>query len=428
MRKLTIALSLLTLVASMSCLSTRRRRQGAAADVKSVTADISRSRPEIDEDRLGEFFFDLYWDSYIDNEIISAVTCQGRHLYAFTLSNRLYQIDMQSGKVNWLFETGAPLDFAEAENPIHAYYYSAETKKDFQLYDELFLIAGDTLFALDLENGSELWRKELPFPSSAPPVATDSHVYVGGWDDRLHAINKQDQQIDWFYRTDGDIRARGAAQRDSVYCVSTDGRGLRLAGGSGDVIWPFRTGRDITTDPLLNLSSKLLYLPSNDFTLYGINIDAGNLEWSYETGGPIKRQPVEIGPYLYCFSQVQTFQQTKIKKTPTLLAWERKGRNAFQKTQHDFLWDRESPYRFLAAGAEDLYVLETSTNEKQRIAKLDQKKGFLRDVLEVEGVDFFVENRFTQAGEREDKFLASIIFMGYRNGWIFAIKERPRRR
>lgn len=413
-------------VGAVGCLNVRTRRVDQRNGInKSVLAEIDRARPQIDEQKVTDFFFETRWDSYISDEILTMVTLQGKHIYVYTESNRLYQIDLETGLVKWVYDVGEPLDFQKSENPISVYVYPPKQRQELGRYDEVFFIAKDVLYALDLDSGSELWRMRLPFSASAPPAATATHVHIGGWDDRIHAYNKDTQERDWFYRTNNDIRARPAANSEAVFVSSSDNHCYRFLGGKGDLQWKYPTAAKLTQDPWLNDAANLLYLPSNDYTMYVINTLDGRLEWRHETGGAITCQPVAIGRNVYSVSEIQSFQQTEIKKTSTLIAYER-GPRVLGKTQHKVLWKREGATQFLASGVENAYFLEPTQGDKAKILKLDQKKGFFRDALEVSNVDFYAKNTFP-AGSRKTQFTAGIIVLGYRNGWIIALKELPKR-
>ena len=406
------------------CLNTRSRRFEQRRDLKSVSAEVSRDRPTLDESKVEEFGCELYWDTYIEGEVITTVTLQGRHLYAYTASNRLYQIDMQSGRVNWLFDVGLPLQFADSENPLCVFVYPPRRRKDFGRYDELFLVARDVLVAIDVVNGSELWRKRLDFAVSSPPSASLTHVYVGAWNDRVYAISKEDQSTDWFYRTDGDVTARPAAQGDSVFVSSRDGSCYRLSGAGGALMWPFKSGRELSADAHLDTKANLLYLPSDDFSLYVVNTLDGRLEWKHETGGRVLRQPTALDKTIYTVSQVERFRENRMVSWPMLNVYERKGRR-FNKSQHEVIWSRKGPRQVLAASAQHVYCLEGGASDR-KVVKLDRKEGFFRDDLSVTGVDFFTTNSFTPS-RRDDKFISGLVFLGHRNGWIFALKEKPLR-
>lgn len=406
-------------VGATGCLNTRSKRFDQR-DRIGVRGDIDPSRPALDEKRLGEFGMELYWDSYIENEILTTVTMQGRHIYVWTASNRLYQIDVENGRVNWMFDVGLPLDHADSENPIATWVYTPAKRKDLGRYDEVFLVARDNLIAIDLVNGSELWRKRLPFATSSPPVASLTHVYVGAWNNRLYAVNKDSQEIEWDFVTDGDITARPAGGEDSVYVPSHDQNVYRVDGVKPEKIWPFATRRAVTADPYLNERANLLYIGSADYSLYVVNTLDGRLEWKHETGGEILRQPAAVSKYVYAVSRVQTFSNNEIKFTPTVYAYERKGR-VFSKTQHEVLWNRPGANQFLAMGLDDVYVRERE-GESNKLVRLDIKKGFFRDAFVLGSGDFFCTNTFSPRIQG-DKFIASVVVVGHRNGWIFALKE-----
>lgn len=424
-RPLTFA-ALALLVSAIGCLNVRNRRVETRDDIKSVRAEVSRDRPPLDEAKLKDFGMDFYWDSYIPNEILIQVTLQGKHLYAITESNRIYQLDMQSGRVKWVFDVGVRIDNFDAENPIAVYEYSPQERKDLGRYNEVFFTAGDVLYALDMDSGSELWRVRVRnAPISSPPVASLSTVFVGSWDDRVYAISKIDQDIKWFYRTNNDILARPAAGRDSVFLASSDGNVYRLDADADKVIWPFHTELAVSADPLLNEPGNLLYIPSDDYTLYAVGTLDGRLEWQFETGGRPIRGPVGIAEQVFSVSSRETFQQTEIKRTPVMHAFQRKGR-VFNKTEHDFLWTREGASKVLAAGLDDIYVLEDAPQDSIRVSRLDKNKGFFRDAMEFQNTDFTMSNTFEPAAQG-NQYIASIVFLGYRNGWILALKEKARR-
>jgi len=420
--KRTLILAALGAATLVGCLNVRNRRVDDRVELQKFATEISTAKPALDQARLKEFFFDLHWDSFIRDEVITMLSLQGRHLYAYTKSNRLYQIELQSGTVSWLFDVGQPLDFSKSENPICVFNYPAKIKKDLGRYDEVFIVSRDTLIAIDLENGSELWRVALPFTPSSPPSASTTHVYIGSWNDRVYAINKQKHTVDWFYRTNNDVTARPVAQNPLVYVPSNDGGIYSINTVTGESLGPpYRTGRPITSDPLLHKS--LLYVGSSDYAFYVLNKDDGRLEWKHETGGPVVRQPVGVGADIYSFSSVQTYSENRIVYTPTVFAYKRKGRDFnTKKTKFEVSWKRSGPTRFLASGANDVYVLERASKDSKKIVKLDKKKGFFRDAFEMAGVDYWTSSHFNTKNRRE-RDVAGTVYCGYRNGWIYALRE-----
>jgi outer membrane protein assembly factor BamB len=117
---------------------------------------------------------------------------------------------MASGMVQWVFDVGAPLSFAGVR-PIAEYVYE-NAPGGFKQYDEVFFCAGEKLFALDKTNGSELWTVKLPFTPSAPPHATETHVFVGSYE-----IRKDSPLVsNWSPRTEGDVENTSETKIDAA--------------------------------------------------------------------------------------------------------------------------------------------------------------------------------------------------------------------
>lgn len=395
-----------------------------------LDAEINRQAPALDEQKIEDFGFAVYWDSYIRDEVITGVFLEGKVdekgagkpvLYAFTLSNRLYQLDLNSGMVNWVYDVGNPLFFTDGGRPITEWVYQKDRDTGFKQYDEIYFVARDHLYALDKANGAELWRVRLPFAASCAPEAGPTHVYVGSWDDRIYAYRKDDPLIpDWSWRTDGDILARPAVRSPVCYVASMDGNLYPFDMVRGIPKTPFNTEQRLNVDPLLRES--LLYLGAEDMNLYCLSAIDGALEYRYGAQAPITVAPVaasnsdKAADYTVYFSA----------KGEGVLALRRQDQKEGQRRiPHELAWQRKGATRFLARGMEDAYLLEPSEKDGgQLISRLDALDGHLRDTLSLPGVDFYVTNPNSPlAFEREEALVGGIMVLGYRNGWIVALKE-----
>lgn len=426
---LTLLAGLLALGAA-GCLGEQRRPGDRPIAAQRGSAAPTAERPAVDEARLRDFGFVLYWDSFIRDEALTALTIEGDfeqgfgrpQLYAFTASNRLYQIDMHSGMVNWLFDVGEPVSFPEGRW-ISEWAYKRDLPQGdggpgFKRYDELFLVARDQLFALDKDNGAELWQVRLPFGASSPPQASDSHVYVGAWDDRIYAFRKEAPAIPaWNWRTDGDILARAAVDSPSLFVASTDGNLHTFDATSGEVRWTFDAEKRLLLDPLV--FKKLLYVSGEDYNLYVLNVLDGLLEYRYCAEAPIIERPVAIDN-----GDDQTVFFSAEGQGLFALARKHRPRGS-RKTAHELLWQRKEARRVLCRGARDVYVLEAGeTADAVKIVRLGAQDGKVKGSLELQGVDWVLTNPSGPGSTiREESLLGGVIVVGYRSGWVVALKE-----
>ncbi|MBI3725247.1 PQQ-binding-like beta-propeller repeat protein [bacterium] len=405
-----------------------------------ASAGGRRERPQpTDEKRLSAFGLEVFWDSYIRDETISKLQFEGDEtngsIYAFTESNRLYQVDVQSGKVNWVFEVGRPLSFTDHQKPIAEFNYP-KTDDGTKRYDEVYFIAKDTLFALDKADGIELWRQQLKFGPASPPQATPSHVLVGAWDRRVYAFKKDDPTTyDWSWVTGGDVTARPAQDSPTAFVASTDGTLYTFDAVKGEPIATFHTDKPLTADLLVY--KDLLYMGGEDYNFYALRKDGGQ-EFRYGTGAPIKKQPIAIAnpTEKVAGGTAKSWTIYAVTDGPDggCFAFLRSGRAAgraaeggtSRTTSHEFLWKRDGAEQVLARGRDVVYLLEPGvrgdTSRMKRVVKVDAKSCYVRDEVKYNGVDYYLTN--TCDPNNRKNIAGGIVFAGFRNGWIIAYKEK----
>lgn len=424
-----------TTVALVGCADVQNRRpiESPRASRTEANAQTRRDRPTpVDDARLASFGMEMFWDSWIRDETIAKlqleadpVTGQG-NIYAYTESNRLYQVDPGSGKVNWVFEVGAPLSFMDHDRPIAEFCYPRTDGDPIRKYDEVYFIAKDVLFALDKKDGSELWRLELKFGAASPPQATPTHVLVGGWDQRVYAVQKSDPTThDWMYRTEGDILARAAQDSPSAFVASTDGNLYTFEASNGQLTSTFRTEKRLSADPVIY--KKLLYLAGEDYNLYVLSALDGRQEFRYPAGAPMKKAPIAIANPIEKGKSTATVYCVTESPEPGVVAILRGGRvPGSTKTSHEFLWKRDGAQKVLARGRDTVFLLEGASKDDpvrtKRIVKVDWKSCYLRDELKVSGVDYYLSNPCDPHDKKS--LLGGLVIVGYRNGWIMAFKEK----
>jgi hypothetical protein len=415
MSRLTVSLLLTAIVVLPGCLATKNGKPMGPAAVERVAAGLDRTRPTLNEEEVNAFGFQVYWDSYIRDEVIQSLSVEGDQIYAFTQSHRLYQVDMQSGMVNWVYDVGRPLEFYKGKRPITEYTYRAGPK-GLKRYDEIFFVAGDYLYSLDKKNGSELWTTYLNFSPASAPQASKTHVFLGSWDDRVYAIRKEAPTVpDWSWRTGGDVQARPVVVGNQLFVGSEDGYLHTFESATGKIRQPFRTDRRLLTDAAAYLG--LVYVPAEDFNLYVVGAADGLLHYRYGAGAPLNTRPVAIDKTIYFGAKGKGMFALARKGFP------KRTEGNPRKAMHQPLWQCEGASQVLCKGVRDLYVRHTDKEGKRGIAKVNAKKGTVGASMEY-SADFWLTNEFSPAAlDRKDSLRGGIIYMGFRNGWIFSLKE-----
>jgi hypothetical protein len=395
------------------CLGTNRASPKGPQAIEYTETGKRGERPQIDTERVEAFGFQLYWDSPIRDEVLTSLSIEGDQLYAFTKTNRLYQLDIHSGMVNWVYDVGLPLSFSEGGHPITEWRYEVRKGQKYREYDEIFFVAKDYLFGLDKKNGSEIFQARLDFAPSTPPRASPTHVFLGSWDDRIYAIRKDEPTLpNWSWRTKDDVRVQPGYYSPSLFVSSTDGTMYTFDAATGRRRWPFKTGKPLHAAPLIYRA--LLYLPSDDYNMYVLDPNDGLVHHRACVSEAITTDPVGIGKTIYFGTK--TGMNALMRKGPMP---ENK-----RKMDHALVWNRKGGRQVLCEGTEDVYLLEGSRDEGTTVSRVNREDGHFRDSLPLSGVDFWVTNPFSPGhSDRDHSLRGGIVILGFRNGWIFALKE-----
>jgi len=125
----------------------------------------------------------------------------------------------------------------------------------------LYVTSRQSLFIIDIQNGTIILRKELPFALqvASTPLVTDKLIIFGTVTDGLIALNKETLDIKWKVATSPALIYTSPYTR---YPAST-----------------------IETSPVL--AGNTIFFGASDGILYGVDINNGNVKWKHETGAPI---------------------------------------------------------------------------------------------------------------------------------------------
>jgi len=125
---------------------------------------------------------------------------------------------------------------------------------------------------------------------------------------------------------------------NNLYAIDIDGK-LR---------WKFRTQDMIKSYPVVNPKKHALYCGSDDFNLYALNSETGELIWKYKTDGPIMAAPV-YAKGMVLFGSWDCFLYALDAETGDLV-WRFKTSSSFQSPIEPEIRIETEPFKFIEAG------------------------------------------------------------------------------
>ncbi len=154
-----------------------------------------------------------------------------------------------------------------------------------------------SLYAFDAEDGSLEWT----FPTGnrvwSTPEAADGVVYFGSLDHNVYALNVDDGTEIWSFDTGGGVTARPLIHEGRVYVGSFASVFYALDADTGAVVWRF-DGADSWFWGGAAAGGGLVFAPSLDGKVYGLDRRSGDLVWTLTTRGPVIGAPAVVSDRL----------------------------------------------------------------------------------------------------------------------------------
>jgi len=158
-----------------------------------------------------------------------------------------------------------------------------------------YVASASAVYAVNLENGSELWR----FPEkadakktfyAAPVLTPDGQLIVGGYDHVLYSLNPQNGQINWQYAEARD-RWIGSVlvANELIYAPNSD-YDLYAFNLKGEFQWKFASRQALWAAPVSD--GQRVYFGSLDRKVYALDARSGKLAWEKALTGSMLGSPV----------------------------------------------------------------------------------------------------------------------------------------
>ena len=150
-----------------------------------------------------------------------------------------------------------------------------------------YLAYGTQVYALNVKNGSLLWKYPAEGGSKsqfyAAPEVSDSLIVVGDYTNTLYALDKENGFEKWQF-TDAEDRyiASSLFNNGNVYAPNTDSY-LYAIDENGNLLWRFKTNGPNWSKPIAD--ENYLYLTSMDHFLYALNLDYSEADLSADKDG-----------------------------------------------------------------------------------------------------------------------------------------------
>lgn len=163
---------------------------------------------------------------------------------------KVYALDLDDGAQMWVFTT---------KDRVWATPVVVE--------DTVYIASLDHyLYALDVTTGVEKWKLELGGAVSATPVFIDGALWVGDFTSKLYQIDLAAQQVAWTFEAGDWIWATPIANGTILYFADVGGRVYALNTETRELVWnaPAVIDDVLHSRPALNTDGSLLFVAGHE--------------------------------------------------------------------------------------------------------------------------------------------------------------------
>ncbi|HEV3300603.1 MAG TPA: PQQ-binding-like beta-propeller repeat protein [Planctomycetaceae bacterium] len=239
----------------------------------------------------------LKWKFTTGNEIAGSVALVGENIIFGSHDSFLYCLKASDHSVVWKFQTENFVNCSTAIEGNYTFIAGCDTKVrvidiregkevyEVPLGEGAYLIASPAVMGNMLYVGTHDgrvvgvdWKAQrvvwtfideahpLEYRSSA--AVTDKFVILGGYDKKLHCLDRATGKEVWNFPTRGHVESSPAVVGERVFFGSGDGNVYAVTLKEGKKVWQFRAGRSITSSPAVGEKCLVIGTDGPDGTVY----------------------------------------------------------------------------------------------------------------------------------------------------------------
>ncbi|HYH62074.1 MAG TPA: PQQ-binding-like beta-propeller repeat protein [Solirubrobacterales bacterium] len=223
------------------------------------------------------------WSLPLGHLIEHAPIVVGDRMYILDLKGILYAVDKRNGKIIYKKDLG---ELSAAAPGYH----------DGMVY--AINLDPDQIVALRAKDGKELWRKPIGSPGSeSSPVVVNDRLIFGCQCGSVYALNPKTGATLWQTETAGEIKSAVAYHEGTIFGSNYGGEFFAIDASDGGVKWTtpiiggaFGRGGGSYSTPAIAYGR--VYVGALDSRVYSLDIDSGEIAWTFSTGAEVYPGPV----------------------------------------------------------------------------------------------------------------------------------------
>jgi outer membrane protein assembly factor BamB len=259
----------------------------------------------------------VLWTFLADDAFENAVAVSGGVVFAGSMDEHFYAIDLRRGKQKWKLKAApfkaAPIvrDGFVYAGDVDGYLHCIDAAKgkmkwsfdargepggaNFHGNDVLCTSHDGNLYCVT-KDGKQRWKFKTEGEIHGALAVADGKTFVGGCDSRLHVIDAGKGKEIRSVPLRGQTGATGSVLGNHLYIGTMSNTVLCVDWKKGEVVWTYKPGGNgsgFFSSPAVN--DRFVVIGSRDNRVHAIDRKKGTPVWTFPTGGDVDSSPVIAG-------------------------------------------------------------------------------------------------------------------------------------
>lgn len=212
----------------------------------------------------------LLWKFATDARIWSSPIVSGNYAYIKTETNRLYCVDIRTGKSKWDVVLGDVEEGTMRSSSSTALVYDGK----------VYIGSYDTkMYCLDALTGAKKWTLKTNGAIWSSPVVDTGKIYFGSNDDFVYCVDAQNGNIVWTYKTGGDVYSSATFNGDNLYIGSHDSKMYCIHKITGSKVWDIFVGDKSEVECSPTIADGKIFIGTYSGSVYCLDANRGIPKW-----------------------------------------------------------------------------------------------------------------------------------------------------
>ncbi len=247
----------------------------------------------------------VIWEARLNRFVSTRLTLSGTTLLAYSVDQKLFAIDFQTGQNLWVFDAGLPsnLLLRSTAGPVVA-------------GNEVFLGSSEgDIRSINLATGKENWsldpgRDEARFRDIVGEIGLGNHqIYVSRYDGLVFAVDTTQKPSDVLWKETFPSVTASAYRDGTIYIGCINGDLVALQASSGRQLWKTNLGQSVKT---LTIGEKAIFAGGSQGRISAVSNANGTMLWHDDIQGIIARQPVVVDDQIIFATGLKVLYKYKI--------------------------------------------------------------------------------------------------------------------